>query len=268
MGYGKDGGLFLRNLDLLSHALDYIETNIREPITPADVANACACSLSAMQKLFSYALHFSISNYIAKRRHSLACRDLLMTDLSVCEIAMRYQYNSHEVFLRAFVRLRGMTPSEFRKHGGIPNLHPKISLKTEGSNMRKVDISDLYDTLKALRGTYVIYADIQGLSVLNDTYGRAAGDLALALAAGRLSDAASDGMFAFRTGGDEFVLVTALAEEAPARALLDKIAARDGEPVLYNGQSIPLSLHLGLSRLSTGILSDLADEVRKVTHPL
>lgn len=66
------------------------------------VADCCNVSLSSLQKLFRLALHKSVKEYINKRRISLAAGDILKTDMSFIEIAYKYQFNSLEVFCRAF----------------------------------------------------------------------------------------------------------------------------------------------------------------------
>ena len=100
----------MRNFYVLATALDYIEENITTQFTLDDVANACAISLSNLHKLFRYALGYSIKSYIQRRRHSLACKDLINTQMSILQIAVKYQYNSAEVFIRAFTKLRASRP--------------------------------------------------------------------------------------------------------------------------------------------------------------
>ena len=57
----------MSKVELLSDALDYIERNICEDITADDVAKACYCSKSYLQKIFRYLNYGSIKDYIIKR---------------------------------------------------------------------------------------------------------------------------------------------------------------------------------------------------------
>ena len=98
------------NFCIFTTALDYIEHNLCSEFTQEDIAAVCYCSLSALQKLWRYATHTSLKEYISKRRLTNAGIDLLNTDMTVIDIAMKYQYNSHEVFTRAFTKQWGVAP--------------------------------------------------------------------------------------------------------------------------------------------------------------
>ena len=100
-------------LRILTDALDYIETHLRDEISQEECARAAYCSLSGLQKLFRYAFHISIGEYVTKRRLSCAARDLKQ-GFSVLDTAINYGYGSSEAFTRAFVRVWGVTPTEYR----------------------------------------------------------------------------------------------------------------------------------------------------------
>lgn len=245
----------MKSFYVLEDALRYIEENLENDFTQNDVADACYISLSGLQKLFRFALHFSVGEYIAKRRMTCAAKALCETDASVTEVALRYGYNSPEVFTRAFTRIWRVKPSEFRRMGrhfyGIcpPVYPPKID---GGATImaKRFDISELYDYLQSNKGTYVLGFDICHLHPLNTEIGREAGDLAIIEAMNRIDAACGDGMIALRLGGDEFVLVTALSDPAAAKELLDSVLAKNGNPIVYQGQEIPISLHGGLFEIT------------------
>lgn len=65
------------HLALLNLALCYMEENLSENITAEDVAKACYCSPSSLQKLFRRLAHYSVKEYLIKRRLTRAARDLL-----------------------------------------------------------------------------------------------------------------------------------------------------------------------------------------------
>jgi len=72
-------------------------------------------SYSGLQKLFSYAFGCSVSEYITKRRLSLASKELLSSGKSITDIAFDYQYDSPEAFSRAYQAFHGVPPSITRK---------------------------------------------------------------------------------------------------------------------------------------------------------
>lgn len=254
----------MKDTAAISEAICYIEDNITSPLTPDVIASAVHISRPYLSSLFRRALHYSVSEYIEKRRHSLACRELCETDMSVCDIAMKYGYNSHEVFIRAFRRLRGMTPTQYRRCGHMPALYPRLCVAVHNENgdcdMRKVDTSELYEVLRSLGGSYAVCADVCGLMAINEKYGRDAGDLVLAAAADRMEreganayriteNAGAESEFGFRIGRDEFVLITGSSDKDDACGAMERIAAKNGEIVHTPAGDIPLSLHLGIMRL-------------------
>ncbi len=243
----------MRNFFLLEVAVNYIEKHLCDPITGVDVARACCSSPSGLQKLFRYALHHSIKEYIDKRRLTNAARDLAHSHDSVTEIAMRYQYNSPEVFARAFKRVWDVTPSRFKESWRFSGLFPKLNYKFhEGDDTdmarKKVDLSEAYEVFRQLGGTCVICFDGVGLMKINDI-SHEAGDKAILESARRIDAAATDDMLVLRIGGDEFALFTGKADMKEAEEVMLKVLASNGQPILCNGQEIPLSLRAGITRI-------------------
>ncbi len=249
----------MRDLTVLVTVLDAVEKKLCEQCNVEDLAKECYISVSGLQKLFAYALNCSVGEYISKRRLSAAAYELVNTEKSITDIALTYRYTSPEVFSRAFMRFWGILPSIFRKEHRFSELFPKLEPNFDdgGCNMsghRKVDITKLYDELKALKDTYVLCADICGLNTINDTYGYAAGDLIIAEAAKRIDSAVSDEMLLFRIGADEFVVVTRFHSVADAKNLARKIAELNGTCVIHEGKDIPLNMRIGISKVPSGEL--------------
>jgi len=69
----------------------------------------------------------------------------------------------------------------------------------------------------------VIMADLDGLKVVNDSHGHAAGDHMIKVAAGLLRDAARPGDLVARIGGDEFAMLLLQADEHTTAAAVESI---------------------------------------------
>lgn len=250
----------MKNFYVLVRALDFMEDHLTDPITQEDIAAACYCSLSSLQKLLRYAIHVSVKEYLTKRRLTMAAQDLLHTDMTVTQIALRYQYSAPEVFTRAFVKLWGVKPSAFKDHWKFAGLFPRIRqipTQQEVPIMRKtVELDKLYDTIQQMDGTYVICFDIQGLHAVNQNIGREAGDLIIRECLHRIDSAAGEEMTLFRIGGDEFALATGLIDLDTAQELGETILAQNGQCVTCQGQSIPVAMWVGLLPMHTGQLND------------
>ncbi len=118
--------MIMSKVELLSDALDYIENNIYEDITADDVAKACYCSKSYLQKIFRYVNYCSIKEYIIKRRLTKAARDLVRdSTVSILDIALKYCYRSPEAFSRAFKQAWQCNPSVFRREARFTQLYPR-----------------------------------------------------------------------------------------------------------------------------------------------
>lgn len=115
--------------------------------------------------------------------------------------------------------------------------------------MKKVDISELYEVLKSLHGSYLLCVDIVHFKAVNDTFGRTAGDIILSKTAKRIEKYIQNDMFLFRIGRDEFVVITGCYEIEKATALSSAILFENGNKELAENNEIPLSLRIGIIKL-------------------
>lgn len=81
-----------------------------------------------------------------------------------------------------------------------------------------------------------------------------AGDLAILTELERLDAAAGEEDVVFRIGADEFVVVTNSTDIAYAEAIAEKVRAKNGEPIVFEGKEIPLILYVGVTKLSEGVV--------------
>lgn len=246
----------MKNLYILNDALNFIEEHLREDFTQGDIAAHCCCSLSSLQKLFSYAFHIGVSDYVTRRRLTCCARELVSGDKTILDLALDWGYQSPEALTRAFTRLFGQPPAAFRKSRKFTGIFPKFeSIDQEnggyimGEPRRKYDVSELYDLLSQSRGTYILAFDIQGLMPINAISHRA-GDIAIRESLRRIEDAAEEDMLLFRVGGDEFALVTRLSDEEKADALAEKVTCRNGEPIVWEDREIPLGLYAAKMKIA------------------
>lgn len=94
----------------------------------------------------------------------------------------------------------------------------------------------------------LLFIDMDHFKRINDTYGHDAGDAALIRVAEILTDATRKNDVVARFGGDEFlVLLTQVDGPENCRKVISRIHAPDNRQISYNGQSIPISLSIGVS---------------------
>lgn len=248
-------------LNSLTAALEFIENNLADEISQEDIARHVCCSLSGLQKLFRSVFHKSVGDYITRRRLTLAAREIQQNKASFLDIALKYGYGSAEAFTRAFTRVWGMTPSEYRRSWHFSGLTPRLDLPRkfmhEGELImtHRYDISELYDYIKSKQGTYILSFDTARLMEINDTFGHEAGDKVILECLHRIDRECADGMIMFRIGGDEFVMLTGLSEKTAVSELAHRILSHNGETVEHNGVDIPVNMRAGAVMLKTGKLS-------------
>jgi AraC family transcriptional regulator len=103
----------------ICRALDFVEANLREEIAVADMADAAGYSLYHFCRMFNGLVHHTPYDYLMRRRLSESARELVETDKRVIDIAFDYRFNSPETYSRAFKRMFGTQPSQWKEHGRL-----------------------------------------------------------------------------------------------------------------------------------------------------
>lgn len=244
----------MKNIDLLSSSLNYIEANLCENISTGAIARKCACSRSTLEKLFRYVYSLSVHDYIVRRRMMKAA-EMLSSDpkATVLDVAVECGYSSNEAFTRAFRKVWNENPSSFRgrQHSELsPKFTAPILQGDEYIMTRKsYDITQLYDLFRERQDCWFVCSDIKALIPINNISNKA-GDLAIITALERMNSAAGENDIAFRIGGDEFCMLTASSDETYADEIIRKIEALNGETFSFEGRDIPLSLFVTKTKAS------------------
>ncbi|WP_270844896.1 AraC family transcriptional regulator [Thomasclavelia ramosa] len=102
-------------IERLNTTIEYIENHLTEKIYYEQLAKIAGCPSYHFQKTFLYMTNISLSEYIRKRRISLAAVDLQTGEDKIIDIALKYGYESPTAFNRAFQAVHGIAPSLVRK---------------------------------------------------------------------------------------------------------------------------------------------------------
>lgn len=116
-------------LQKMNGAVDYIEENLTDVINYSRAAQLACCSVYHFQRMFSFITDMPLSEYIRRRRLTLAAFDLQNSNTKVIDIALKYGYESPEAFSRAFFNLHGVTPTTARNVGIQLKAYPRISFQ-------------------------------------------------------------------------------------------------------------------------------------------
>ncbi|WP_300112400.1 EAL domain-containing protein [Rhodoferax sp.] len=94
----------------------------------------------------------------------------------------------------------------------------------------------------------VVYLDLDGFKLINDTHGHGAGDQMLMALAGRMKQILREGDTLARIGGDEFVAVLVdLPDSGACAPLLSRLLAAAHEPLMLDNKTLQVSASLGVT---------------------
>lgn len=129
-------------MEAIGEAIDYIEAHIEEEITLNDIANQVHVSPFYFHRGFSMLCGYSLNEYIRNRRLSLAGGELISSDITVMELAIKYGYESPDSFTRAFSRFHGISPSAVRKgNAAVKSFAPlKLTISLKGGYLMEYKI--------------------------------------------------------------------------------------------------------------------------------
>lgn len=117
----------------LNQAISYIEEHLKDDIDYEQLAKISCCSSYHFQRMFTYMAGIPLSEYIRRRKMSLAAVDLQFGDKKIIDVAGEYGYQSPTAFNRAFQSIHGIAPSAVRNEGvSIKSFSPitfKITVK-------------------------------------------------------------------------------------------------------------------------------------------
>lgn len=116
-------------IERLNRAINYMEENIYDRIDLEEVAKIAGCSTYHFQRMFAYMADLPLSEYIRRRKMSLAAVDLQKDTNKVIDIGLKYGYDSPTAFNRAFKSVHGIAPSKAREEGVILKAFPPISFR-------------------------------------------------------------------------------------------------------------------------------------------
>jgi len=117
------------SLSSMNKALAYIEDHLVEDIDYGEVSRIAHCSEYHFRRMFSFLSGIGLSEYIRRRRLTLAALDLKDTNLKIIDVAVKYDYDSADSFSRAFHSIHGILPSDARSENTQLKAYPKMTFQ-------------------------------------------------------------------------------------------------------------------------------------------
>ncbi|MFF2811570.1 GyrI-like domain-containing protein [Streptomyces sp. NPDC058000] len=123
-------------LERLNEAMEHIERHLDRPVEAGELARIAMTSEYHFRRMFSALAGMPLSEYLRRRRLTVAGAEVLAAERTLLDIAVRYGYGSGEAFARAFRALHGVGPGEARRTGAALRSQPRMAFRLviEGSS--------------------------------------------------------------------------------------------------------------------------------------
>ncbi len=106
---------FTRHEEIIVQAIDYIESNLHNPLTLKDVAKQTNVSEQYLASKFKSKLNITVKDYIIKEKMKLAIVRIVRNDVNYEEVAFELGYDSYTTFYRTFKGYYGISPKSYSK---------------------------------------------------------------------------------------------------------------------------------------------------------
>jgi len=129
--------------DQVLRAAAFVDAHLAEALTVSAIADAAGCSLYHFCRVFNAWTGHSPYDYLIRRRLTEAARAIVGTDRKLIDIGLDFQFNNPETFSRAFRRMFGMPPLQFRNRKLLDPRNLREPLTSEALDFPKTDARPL-----------------------------------------------------------------------------------------------------------------------------
>lgn len=105
-------------ISALNQLVDLVEEHLTEELDVDRLASGLGTTGYHLRRMFSSLAGMPLSEYVRRRRMTVAAAEVLRGDADLLDIAVRHGYGSTEAFGRAFRAVHGVGPSDVRRDGG------------------------------------------------------------------------------------------------------------------------------------------------------
>ncbi|MEJ2854055.1 MULTISPECIES: AraC family transcriptional regulator [unclassified Saccharothrix] len=131
-------------ISALNRLVDHVEEHLSEELDVDGLARALGTTGYHLRRMFSSLAGMPLSEYVRRRRMTVAAADVIRGEDDLLGIAVRHGYGSTEAFGRAFRAVHGVGPGDVRRDGGPLRTQPQLRfrLTVEGTIRMDTRITD------------------------------------------------------------------------------------------------------------------------------
>ncbi|BCJ56949.1 AraC family transcriptional regulator [Micromonospora endophytica] len=116
-------------ISTLNRLVDLVEEHLVEDVDVDTFAKMCGTTEYHLRRMFSSLAGMPLSEYVRRRRMTVAASDVVRGESDLLSIAVRHGYGSTEAFGRAFRAVHGAAPGDVRRDGGPLRSQPQIRFR-------------------------------------------------------------------------------------------------------------------------------------------
>lgn len=146
----------------IEEVIDYIEEHIEEDIDHTLLASKMTLSLYEFRRIFSFIVGCPLSDYLRKRRLSLAACELVSSQKSsIRSISEKFGYSTEAAFSKAFKEHHGISPTQCQRGDGDIRLFTRPEFEFTVSGRSTVPFRIISDTAFKVDGIKMVspYSD-------------------------------------------------------------------------------------------------------------
>ncbi len=121
----------------LNEIINYIENHLEEKIDFNILAKILGVNTYTLQRIFSLLTNITLTDYIRKRRLSIAGEELYLNNEKIIDIALKYGYENPTSFSRAFEQFHGILPSQVTKDTKL-KIYPKLEFEEKDESKEAI----------------------------------------------------------------------------------------------------------------------------------
>ena len=131
-------------ISALNRLVDLVEEHLGEELDVNGLARSLGTTEYHLRRMFSSLAGMPLSEYVRRRRMTVAAAGVVRGDDDLLSIAVRHGYGSTEAFGRAFRSVHGAGPGDVRRDGGPLRAQPQLRfrLTVEGTTPMDTRIVD------------------------------------------------------------------------------------------------------------------------------
>ncbi|MFJ6797175.1 GyrI-like domain-containing protein [Streptomyces sp. NPDC091268] len=126
-------------ISALNQLVDLVEDHLTEDLDVDGLAGAIGTTGYHLRRMFSSLAGMPLSEYVRRRRMTVAAADVVRGEEDLLGIAVRHGYGSSEAFGRAFRAVHGVGPSDVRRDGGPLRTQPQLRFRLTVEGISPMD---------------------------------------------------------------------------------------------------------------------------------